>query len=57
MTDFSFLTVEELGTLLRKRQTTAVDLTKYLSRATGTAGCPLQRGSDGAARFRVGRSG
>ena len=29
MTDFSFLTVEELGTLLRKRQTTAVDLTTF----------------------------
>ncbi|MFL5474971.1 MAG: amidase family protein, partial [Gemmatimonadales bacterium] len=29
MTDFSFSTVEELGTLLRKRQTTVVDLTKY----------------------------
>ena len=29
MTDFSFLTVEELGTLLRKRQTTAVDLTRF----------------------------
>ena len=29
MTDFAFLTVEELGTLLRKRQTTAVDLTTF----------------------------
>src|SRR4051794_41968299 len=29
MTDFSFSTVEELGTLLRRRQTTAVELTKY----------------------------
>src|SRR3954471_8773386 len=29
MTDFSFSTVEELGTLLRKRQTTVADLAKY----------------------------